>query len=485
MQVSPAATRSIQTSSDHTEANNDESGGEYTTYLPALFWPRNENGIGMQMGSFTESGGLEKIADTKTYWVGGIPVLWSDVEVTRGVYDWNSTNKKADQFRNASDEGLIIVGNVRSTPSWARLYSNYFCGPMQSQYFDEFADFMYEVVSRYSVPPYNVKYWEIWNEPDVAPSELGTNYDSQFGCWGDVNDSYYGGSYYASMLKVVYPAIKRANPYAQVLVGGLLMNCNPNKSSSCKASKFFEGILRNNGGPYFDGVSFHAYDYYSYTWKTSYEDNIGTYQNNTNWSSTWNTTGPVLIEKTNYLKSVLAKYGVAGKYLLNTEVALNCRICTDVNVPPYNENPTPTFETTKAYYIAQAYAAAINVGLRANLWYRLPGWPEQNTELINPDLTEREGFVAYRVASQKLAGVSNLGEINSGDVSSTTGIKGYKFSYKNRNIWVVWSLDGNDHPVTLLSGGTLSAITDALGNEQPLSTSITITIKPVYIEWTY
>jgi hypothetical protein len=126
----------------------------------------------------------------------------------------------------------------------------------------------------------------------------------------------------------------------------------------------------------------------------------------------------------------------------------------------------------------------MNVGLKANLWYSLPGWADQNSGLLNPNLSEREGFVAYRVASQKLMGVTNLGEISGADMSSTSGIKGYKFNYRNRKTWVVWSLDGNDHPVTLTSSGTLTAITDALGNAQPLSTSLTITRKPLYIEWT-
>ncbi len=482
--VTPAATRSIQASPDDSKVMNNEPGAGYSIYLPMLSWPRTENVIGMQMEPVVESAGLNQVAETQTYWVGGVPVLWYEVEGTRGVYNWTTTDQRANQMKNASNEGLSLIVNVRGTPSWAQRYSGYYCGPMQSQYFDEFAEFMRQLITRYSYPPYNVKYWEIWNEPDIYYAGW-SDPTSQYGCWGDASDSYYGGGYYADMLKVVYPAIKSANPNAQVLVGGLLMDCNPNKAGiSCKSTKFFEGIVRNGGGPYFDGVSYHAYDYYSYAWGASYEDNLGTYQNNTKWSSQWNTTGPVFIEKASYLNSILSKYGVTGKYLLNTEDAINCSVCNGVPVPPYNEDPTPAFETTKAYYITQAYAGAINTGLKANLWYSLLGWAYYNTELLNSNLTEREGFIAYRVASQKLAGVSNLGSITNADISSTTGIKGYKFSYRNRKIWVVWSLDGNDHAVTLLSGDTLAAITDALGAAQPLSTSITITIKPIYIEWT-
>ncbi|MEN6394763.1 MAG: hypothetical protein ABFD53_13225 [Anaerolineaceae bacterium] len=460
---------------------------EYFTYLPIIRASKEENILGMQMGYISYSSGLSQLASTQSYWVGGAPILWSEIEKTKGNYDWSAAESSAIQWQSASSEGFYPIGNVRSTPTWAQLRPGYYCGPMKEQYFKDFAEFMRQVVSRYSVPPYNVKYWEIWNEPDVDYRLVGG--DSQFGCLGNSDDKkYYGGGYYAKMLKAVYPAIKSANPNAQVLVGGLLLDCNPNKPGiDCISSRFFEGIVANGGGPYFDGVSYHAYNYFSYTWGLPegdrYSQNLGHYKSNDKWNSQWNTTGPVLIEKAGYLNGILSKYGVSGKYLLNTEDALNCSVCSGEIVDPYNENPTPAFETTKAYYIVQANAAARNLGLKANLWYSLLGWPEKNTGLLNADLSEREGFVAYRVASEKLSGVENLGVITSSDINPITGISGYKFIRKNRQVWVVWSLDGNNHDVTLHSSKQLAAITDALGVAQPLSTSCTITIKPLYIEW--
>jgi len=79
-------------------------------------------------------------------------------------------------------------------------------------------------------------------------------------------DEYYGGGYYAEMLKAVYPAIKEADPQAQVLIGGLLLDCDPThppEGKDCKPSKFLEGILKNDGGDYFDIISFHGYPPYS------------------------------------------------------------------------------------------------------------------------------------------------------------------------------------------------------------------------------
>jgi hypothetical protein len=83
---------------------------------------------------------------------------------------------------------------------------------------------MHDLVARYSVPPYNVKYWELWNEPDVDPALAGLiGGDIPFGCWGDSTDPYYGGGYYAEMLKAVYPRIKAADPQAQVARGRIAL----------------------------------------------------------------------------------------------------------------------------------------------------------------------------------------------------------------------------------------------------------------------
>ena len=67
---------------------------------------------------------------------------------------------------------------------------------------------MAEAVERYSAPPYNVIYWEVGNEPDIDPSLVDG--DEIYGCWGDKTDAYYGGGYYAEVLKQVYPAVKKA-----------------------------------------------------------------------------------------------------------------------------------------------------------------------------------------------------------------------------------------------------------------------------------
>jgi hypothetical protein len=432
-------------------------------YLPLIFqgFPLRTV-FGAEMSSITNSGGLTQVSQAGMSWVRRNALIWSDVEPTLGMRNWTAPSVTAleQELINASSNNMQVVLIVRSAPSWAQQFAGYTCGAIKSSSMTAFGDFMRDVVARYSGPPYNVKYWEMWNEEDIDPSISSPT--SDYGCWGNQNDPYYGGGYYANMLQAVYPKIKGADSQAQVLVGGLLLGCdpvNPPQGADCKASKFLEGILKNGGGSYFDGVSFHAYDYY---WTGT-----GVYIN-PNWASAWNTTGPVVSAKITFLKNVLSTYGVSSKFLMNTEAAILCDSCTN----------DPTFETTKAYYIVQEYAATIAGGLRATLWYSVLGW--RNSALLNPDLSPRPGYVAYQFAQSELRDSQFVANLSPSDIG-TTGVKGYKFNRSGRQIWVLWSLDGATHSMTL--PGTPLKAWDALGTSMTPSASMTIDLKPIYLEW--
>jgi hypothetical protein len=271
------------------------------------------------------------------------------------------------------------------------------------------------------------------------------------------------------MLKVVYPYIKSADTFSQVLVGGLLLDCDPRGNpSSCdivgnsnKAPKFLEGILKSGAGNSFDGVSFHAYDYYA--------GGMGKY-NNTNWNTSWNTTGPVFTAKADYIRELLTYHGVTGKYLMNTESA----------ILKYVGDTTPIFEETKSSYLVQAYVTALSsqsiFNLRANIWFYVFGW--RNSGLLNGDLSPKPAYHAYDFAYDKLAFSAYMGDIT----EYGPNVKAYKFKHAGRELWVVWSLNGANQTVTLPQ--TPTAIWDMYGNLQtPTSTSFTVTLLPYYIEY--
>ena len=103
----------------------------------------------------------------------------------------------------------------------------------------DFADF---VAARAADFP-NVRYWQLWNEMDVAFTDV-------FGAGRDGISLRERGRNYARMLSVAYPAIKRANPSAIVVTGGI-------------ASGIEDGFLRGmyDGEARYDVLAIHSYGF--------------------------------------------------------------------------------------------------------------------------------------------------------------------------------------------------------------------------------
>lgn len=412
---------------------------------------------GLEMGNVARAATL--IDKAPPTWVRRNALLWHDVEPTEGVRNWSAAASLETEFVEAERRQIKIILIVRGTPTWARKYTQSTCGPIKADKLQAFANFMRDAVARYSVAPYNVRYWEIWNEPD---SPVSYQVGQPWGCWGEASDTYYGAKYYADMLKIAYPKMKAANPDIQVMIGGLLANCdpvNPPAGANCKQSKWFDGLLVNGAGPYFDGVSFHTYDYYY-----SPEGRYGS----ENWHSAWNTTGPLLVVKGRYLKSILQKHGVTGKFIVDTEMGLLCSNC----------QASASYEATKAYYIAQAYAAAMAEGFLGVTWYSIEGW--LGTELLDGNNTPKPGFAAFQTGRSVLGGAVYEADLTTADVG-TTGIKGYKFTRDGHDVWILWSLNGNTRNVQLprLPDGLI----DALGVSYAPTSTFSINLKPMYVQF--
>ncbi len=356
------------------------------------------------------------------------------------LYDWTTSSftgtetSTLNELAAAFTSGYEPIVVVRSTPTWAQEISNSYCGRMKDTNMDEFGDFMAALVTELNsvYPTQHVTYYEIWNEPDVASHpQLDKNF--YLGCWGEPTEPNFGGKHYADMLKQVTPKVHAADPNAKVLVGGLLLDCDPNnpppnRTDGCLPSKFIEGILANVTAADFDGIAFHAYDYSG----TSYA------YSNQGWHTSLATTGPATVAKASYLKSLLAKYHFTGKPLLNTENAL---VCFDQN--GCSPSTYPDFEDAKAAYVAETYATAIAQGLLANIWYNVTGQWKDNGLVSVPGLTPLPAYDAYKFASLELQGVTP-----GGSISRYAGVHGYEFRKTDRQIWLLWSADGLEHNIS-------------------------------------
>jgi hypothetical protein len=394
-------------------------------------------------------------AAARVNWVRYGDFLWSQLEPTLGAREWSRMTGMEEEIKALSAQGLTTIAVVRSTPAWAQQVRGHTCGAIKPEALDAFAGFMRDLVARYSAPPYNIKYWELWNEEDVDPSLVGP--DSGFGCWGNAADPYYGGGVYAEMLKRVYPAIKQANPDAQVVFGGLLLDCDadhPTPGRSCIESRFFEGALRNGGGAVFDIMSYHGYAF----WNGKNED----------WDMipAWRARGGVVRGKLQLIRETLARYQV-DKPVLLTEAGLLC----------YRADPgcLPRFTNAQASYLPRMYARAWSNGLLGALWYTLegPGW--ERGGLLDENQQPRPAYQALSFMTGLLQGASYDGP-RSNDV-----IEGYAFRKGATRYELYWT--NNDTPARMSWPiGTVAAY-DLLGRPLPVTgPDLEVNFNPIFIE---
>ena len=477
--IIPTLTSTVQAGGNVTESTAKKDGGENNqdqgnpdeataTAEPTILDKSAELNIaGIEMHEINPTGGLHLVVGADAGWIRRNALFWSDVEPNPGDRNWEALSKLDEELLNASKAGLQTILVVRRTPSWAQKYPGVFCGPVKAEALAAFAKFMGEVVDRYSKPPYNVLYWEIANEPDIDPKLVPP--DEIFGCWGDDEEPFYGGEYFSEMLRLVYPEIKAANPQAQVLIGGLVLDCDPekpplldgtNEQKDCSPTLFFEGILNNTGGNFFDGVSFHAYDYYLYA--------EGQY-NNTNWASSWDEDGPVMVNKINYIRKLLQSYGYPDKYIINSELGL---LCGNTGEEP--ECKSETFENTKAAYVAQTYAIAKALGLRANIWYSIHGW--RGSGLASMANKTTKALDAFKTSARILSG-----SMVTRALEGYPQVMGYEFIKNGRLFWVLWAMDSDTQFIQLVNPP--KAIYDIYGNLLKPQREIGVGMSPIYLEF--
>ena len=324
-----------------------------------------------------------------------IPMYWDETEGADDLYWWEPNDSRLQAI---ADQHLEPIVYVWKTPPWAvddPAADPYRChAPKDVQ---KLADFLTDAVNRYKGPPYNVKYWEIYNEEDMR--DFGT-----IGCLGDDVPAY------VNMLKAAYQAIKAADPYAQVLIGGLTMvdpvGTNPN---------FLAEVLANGGGNSFDIVSFHFYD--------------GQETADYTCADPPDCTIVGLAGKAKKIRDVLEQYSL-NKPLMVTEIAGRCF----PKDQPCDEQDLEHQSSLVIKYNVRGMA----LGLQAIIWYTLdyPGFLHYNTSLLDAQGQPKPAYRAYQTLSAELSNVRFVRTSNFG----SPDVEGYVFQIdaSPREIWVLW-----------------------------------------------
>ena len=434
------------------------------TYLPLISqgYPRQMTVFGSQVHNWTTSNNVELAVDADLYWVRVNAFDWDQIEPTNtkpNNYAWSAV--KDDTIRKAGKNGMVIIATVRYAPAWALKDKKYACGPIKADAFDDFAQFMQAIVKRYSAPPYSIKYWELGNEPDVDRSAF-TESRPDYGCWGDRNDPYFGGEYYAKMLATVYPAIKQADPSAKVLIGGLLLDCDPThppegRQDGCLPAKFFEGILHGGGGQYFDIVSFHGYPPFigSLKWDEQFPG--------------WEARGGVVAGKVSYLREVMNAYGVE-KPLIHSEGSLNCPEWELFCNPPGTE-----FYEAQADYVPRLFVRNWANGILGTVWYQFEGPSWRYSGLLDDNQQPKPAYQALDFLTEELKGAAYTGE-----VTQYEGLRAYEFQTNAKVVWVMWSPDEVERTIQLPD--STAQVYDKYGKALAHENNQISVKSPVYVE---
>ncbi|OGO28935.1 MAG: hypothetical protein A2Z16_05020 [Chloroflexi bacterium RBG_16_54_18] len=453
-------------------------------FLPIIFNPGPLPSVFGVETTYIDQTLLNKAGNIPTYWWRYNAFLWNQIEpqdVDPPQYNWGAVQENS--LIAASQQGFSIVAVVKNTPLFAQAINdpaNIPCSPIKSNQAGEFIEFIHELAVRYSAPPYNIRYWQLGNEPDVdvdlfSGANFNLRYTSPYGCWGDDADPYYGGEYYADFLKIFSDTIKAVNPSAQITNGGLLLDCHPVNDPSCLSGTFFEGMIKglqdNNALSALDYVSFHAYARW-YTNLRFDEEYKG-----------FTSHGGVLLGKSYFLREVMTSYQLNPlKPLLVTEGGTMCARPDDAAPLPSGIKcsdpvPPPEFSDDQAEHLVWHYVRAIADGISGMTWYTLNYQAYRHVGLLNADSSNKPAYIAYQFLVSQLGDAQFVGPLN----QYFPTLRAYEFSKNSQYIWVLWSPDQLDHSIFKPSG--FQAAYDKLGsliNVPPGATTITIN-SPVYL----
>ncbi len=403
------------------------SSGPYHFYLPLVgrkFPWVSPFGIESTEGAISSTRVRAQAQALGTNWLRLNGVSWRGVQPDEGgAYNWRALATFERDLLAAAEMGMTPVVVVDDNPRWSTIAETS-CGALRAERFGDFARFMQALVQRYGGPPYNVHHWELGNEPDVDPRLVPQ--DAVWGCWGDIDDPFYGGEHYGEMLKVVTPAIREADPAARVLIGGLLLNTyETTDPSQGHPERFLEGILRVGAAPYFDILPYHGHASY-YGVPLDYSGPS---------SGLWQPYGGPALGKPAFLRELMARYGVS-KPLSYNEASLGC-----VEVYAFCQPPGEGFYQAQADHLVRLMVRSASAGVENVIWYTLnsSGW--RSSGLLDASQAPRPVFIALSTLLDR----SRNADLPPPSVGYAPGVEGYRFARGDAVVDVLWSPE--DAPV--------------------------------------
>lgn len=363
--------------------------------------------------------------------------LWRDYEKTKGEYVMlDRWNDYIDGAIAGGVEPLVILGYENSLYIENRW-------PTTDEELEAFGNYVYHIVSDLKG---RVKYFEVWNEPNLSGSNTEERADYAMR--------------YARLLKVAATRAKEANEEAQI-VGFVMAGWSPPFVDNMK--KVDSEILE-----YINYPSFHEY-----TWGETPENSR--YTNIVKWC-------------TNSIK------GYCGEDCEIWLTEMGFSEYEDRNNKLKEDNPNETIQTVRttekesAMYGVRSIlwndAAKLYKNIFFYTWINMSGsqaYREANFGLLNQDYSAKKGYVAYTAMSYFLGGA----EFEKLDVDDENNYI-YRYSIgENKNVQVAYNASDKPSEVTLNSDFGPYELYDMYGNKiasgDGASVKVNVDGAPVYL----
>jgi hypothetical protein len=378
-------------------------------------------------------------------------VSWANLEPdAKGSYNWDAFDTSINELNR---RGIKVIGTIQTSPAWAsgaprQAPDWYWYVPRNPQ---DFADFAYEAATHYKG---KIDVWEIWNEQDV---------EATFKCNGCNR-----ASVYAQMLSSSYAAIKRANPQAIVLIGGLSIHDYNNGGMA-----FLDQVVAASGGKLnFDVLSIHPYMPDRHPESTDPNTVVQNFPYRLDMSYKW-----------------LQSRGAPNKEIWITENGYStCAGCGNLGVSEEEQArrlvrlhvigmAAPNVTHFAYFQIKDKFNSPPN-----DLW--------GNMAIMRHDLSKKPAYTAYKTMTQQLEGATYQGQgVLMRSVSNRWQPQfdryHYKFKKGDTTVHVIWKL-GNQENVNLPLTQAGAQVISSRGQKKDATVRsgalvLTINEDPIYV----
>ncbi len=399
-------------------------------------------------------------------------IFWHQVQSRKGgPYRWTGANGFYNYDASVArlkSGGMNVLGLLDYSPAWTAGTT-----ATMNDWLPDWGDFVYNTVLRYGKQRGQIKYWEIWNEPNLRRYGYGNGIHS-------IAD-------YVRLLDVSRAAAKAADPQAVIVLGGItsIWSDIPTPEDYDMAT-YLQLLYEAGGWNSFDVLAIHPYRPGAPEAASLRRDTTQDFE-----------------AELKVVDALLDQFGHKRVWI------------TEVSWSAY-DGFYGVSETDQAAYLVRMYMLALShPWVERIFWYNLRDDTAPNALYTQPIYDRQEpefhwglmrrtypldadrgdlrkpAFVAYRTMTEVLDGMLPETQIANGYNETMPGTFAYKYSGGGRSAIVAWRIDGNQSPVLKIECACKDArvrqwdgkLLGVLQTEGNLLVRLDYVGVPIYIEW--